>query len=191
MLCKATAISCRPVLEDEMDWQAGANRVPPRTAIAGHAPSAGGGQFWLVLAGDATVDGEDPLPANSCIFVGPEDPPLPAPQALSAPNCCACNSVAARGVEPRPLRAHQLVGQTGGRPCRSSTFRFIPSIEIILAGRGPVPRTDSLPHRRRDGRRHEQCRRRRAIMVSSFSAYEYDPSYALEVYKPIRTSFGW
>jgi len=37
-------------------------------------PSAGGGQFWLVLAGDAAVDGGDPLPANSCTFVGPEDP---------------------------------------------------------------------------------------------------------------------
>jgi hypothetical protein len=27
-----------------------------------------------VLAGEAAVDGSDPLPANSCIFVGPEDP---------------------------------------------------------------------------------------------------------------------
>jgi len=33
-------------------------RIPPCTAIAGHAPSAGG----------------DPLPANSCIFVGLHDP---------------------------------------------------------------------------------------------------------------------
>jgi len=49
-------------------------RIPPCTAIAGHAPSAGGGQFWLVLTGDAAVEGGDPLPANSCIFVGPEDP---------------------------------------------------------------------------------------------------------------------
>src|SRR5271167_529532 len=48
-------------------------RIPPCTAIVGRAPSAGGGQFWLVLAGDAAVDGGDPLPANSCIFVGPED----------------------------------------------------------------------------------------------------------------------
>ena len=39
----------------------------------------------------------------------------------------------------------QLVEQGGGRPCRSSTFRFIPSIEIIPAGRGPVPRTGSTP----------------------------------------------
>jgi hypothetical protein len=46
----------------------------PGTAIAGRAPSAGGGQFWLVLAGDAAVDGGDPLLANFCIFVGPEEP---------------------------------------------------------------------------------------------------------------------
>src|SRR6201998_3947158 len=39
----------------------------------------------------------------------------------------------------------QLVEQAGGRPCQSSTFRFIPSTEIIPAGRGPVPRTDSTP----------------------------------------------
>src|SRR3977135_3012907 len=39
----------------------------------------------------------------------------------------------------------QLIEQAGGRPCQSSTFSFIPSIEIIPAGRGPVPRTDSTP----------------------------------------------
>src|ERR1700720_824671 len=39
----------------------------------------------------------------------------------------------------------QLVEQAGGRPCQSSMFRFIPSIEIIPAGRGPVPCTDSTP----------------------------------------------
>ena len=44
----------------------------------------------------------------------------------------------------------QLVEQAGGRPYQSSTFRFIPSIEIILAGRGPVPRTVStLPQAKR------------------------------------------
>jgi hypothetical protein len=42
--------------------------------IAGPAASAGGGQFWLVLAGEAALNGSDLLPANSCIFVGPEDP---------------------------------------------------------------------------------------------------------------------
>jgi hypothetical protein len=29
---------------------------------------------------------------------------LPAPQALSAPNCCACNSAAARGIDSCTLR---------------------------------------------------------------------------------------
>ena len=58
-------------LTTEAGWR---YRIPPCTAIAGRAPSAGGGQFWLVLAGDAAVDGGDPLPANSCIFVNPEDP---------------------------------------------------------------------------------------------------------------------
>jgi len=38
------------------------------------APVLPTGPAWLVLAGDAAVDGGDPLPANSCIFVGPEDP---------------------------------------------------------------------------------------------------------------------
>jgi hypothetical protein len=73
-LCQATAIFCRPVLEAEDGLAGWRYRIPPCTAIAGRAPSAGGGQFWLVLAGDAAVDGGDPLPANSCIFVGPEDP---------------------------------------------------------------------------------------------------------------------
>jgi hypothetical protein len=61
-----------------------------------------------VLAGDAAVDGGDPLPANSCIFVGPKEPALPAPQTVSAPNCCACNSAAARGIEARPLSQSDL-----------------------------------------------------------------------------------
>jgi hypothetical protein len=73
-LCEATAVSCRPVLEAEDGLAGWRYRIPPCTAIAGRAPRTGGGQFWLVLAGDAAVDGGDPLPANSCIFVGPEDP---------------------------------------------------------------------------------------------------------------------
>jgi hypothetical protein len=73
-LCEATAVSCRPLLEAEDGLAGWRYRIPPCTAIAGRAPRTGGGQFWLVLAGDAAVDGGDPLPANSCIFVGPEDP---------------------------------------------------------------------------------------------------------------------
>ena len=56
-LCEATANSCRPVLEAEEGWRAGAT----------------GYRLAPLLTG-AAVDGGDPLPANSCIFVGPEDP---------------------------------------------------------------------------------------------------------------------
>jgi len=57
-----------------MGWRAGATgyRLAPRLPGARRAPAVA--KFWLVLAGDAAVDGGDPLPANSCIFVGPEDP---------------------------------------------------------------------------------------------------------------------
>ena len=73
-LCEATASSCRPVFEAEDGLAGWRYRIPPCTAFAGRTPSVGGGQFWLVLAGDAAVGGCDPLPANSCIFVGPEEP---------------------------------------------------------------------------------------------------------------------
>lgn len=69
-----TAVSCRPVIEEDDGLAGWRYRIPPCTTVAGPAPSAGGGQFWLVLAGDAAVDGGAPLPANSCIFVSPEDP---------------------------------------------------------------------------------------------------------------------
>ena len=67
-------ISCRTVLEGEDGLAGWRYRIPPRTAIAGGPPGAGGGQFWLVLAGDAAADGGEPMPANSCIFVGPAEP---------------------------------------------------------------------------------------------------------------------
>src|SRR5207302_2712086 len=44
-------------------------RIPSCTAIAGRAPRTGGGQFWLVLAGDAAVDGGDPLPVGYGAFM--------------------------------------------------------------------------------------------------------------------------
>jgi hypothetical protein len=73
-LCELTAISCRSVLEAENGLGGWRYRIPPRTALTGHAPSAGGGQFWLVLAGDVAVDRGELLPINSCIFIGPEEP---------------------------------------------------------------------------------------------------------------------
>jgi hypothetical protein len=73
-LGEMTAVSCRPVLEAEDGLAGWRYRLPSGTAITGPAPGAGGGQFWLVLAGEAAVAGGDPLPANSCIFVAPHDP---------------------------------------------------------------------------------------------------------------------
>ena len=73
-LAEMTGTSCQRVLEAEDGLAGWRYRIPPYTAIAGPTPSAGGGQFWLVLSGDAAVDGGKPLPANSCIFVGPQEP---------------------------------------------------------------------------------------------------------------------
>jgi hypothetical protein len=72
-LREATASSCLPVLEAEDGLAGWRYRIPPCTAIVGSTPSTGGGQFWLVLAGEAAFNGDDPLPANSCIFVGPDE----------------------------------------------------------------------------------------------------------------------
>jgi hypothetical protein len=108
-LCEATAISCRSILEAEDGLAGWRYRIPPWTAMAGPASSAGGGQFWLALAGDAAVDGGDPLPASSCIFVDPEDPASLAPQAPSAPNCCACNSAARRIAFARAKTLNRVV----------------------------------------------------------------------------------
>jgi hypothetical protein len=48
--------------------------VPANGTITGTDPSTGGGQFWLVSAGSAAIDGGALLPVQSCIFVAPEDP---------------------------------------------------------------------------------------------------------------------
>jgi hypothetical protein len=47
--------------------------VPANGSVTGPDPSTGGGQFWLVSAGSAAVDGGALLPVQSCIFVAPED----------------------------------------------------------------------------------------------------------------------
>jgi hypothetical protein len=103
-LCQATAISCRPVLEAEDGLAGWRYRIPPCTAIAGRAER----RRWPILAGAGGPRSMvaircQPIPASSSAR---RIPPLPAPQALSAPNCCACNSAAARGIESRPLRPH-------------------------------------------------------------------------------------
>lgn len=47
--------------------------VPSHQSVTGPHPSSGGGQFWLVSAGSASVAGGALLPPRSCIFVPPED----------------------------------------------------------------------------------------------------------------------
>ena len=42
-------------------------------SVTGPDPSTGGGQFWLVSSGSASVMGGSLLPPQSCIFVAPED----------------------------------------------------------------------------------------------------------------------
>src|SRR3979411_582064 len=79
--------------------------------------------------------------------------------------------------------------QAAGRPRQSSTFRFIPSIEIIPAGRGPVPRTDSTPPQAKRWSLRCTVWASTVRSCSSFSAYEYDQSYALEVYNTYPDKF--
>ncbi|MDR3531712.1 MAG: hypothetical protein P4L90_14325 [Rhodopila sp.] len=47
--------------------------VPANGSVTGPDPSTGGGQFWLVSSGSASVAGGALLPVQSCIFVAPED----------------------------------------------------------------------------------------------------------------------
>ena len=50
--------------------------VKPDGVAQGPKPSLGGGQFWLVSAGNARVPGGEFLPVNSCVFVAPDDPAM-------------------------------------------------------------------------------------------------------------------
>jgi hypothetical protein len=47
--------------------------MPGGSTITGPDPASGGGQFWLVSAGAASVGGGALLPVQSCIFVAPDD----------------------------------------------------------------------------------------------------------------------
>jgi hypothetical protein len=50
--------------------------VQPDGVARGPDPATGGGQFWLVSSGTAHVSGGALLPANSCVFVAPDDAAL-------------------------------------------------------------------------------------------------------------------
>jgi hypothetical protein len=56
--------------------------VPPGGSLTGPDPARGGGQFWLVSAGSASVAGGALLAVQSCIFVAPDDQ---APLLLAGP----------------------------------------------------------------------------------------------------------
>lgn len=75
-LAALTEASSEAVIEPTADgvatWR---YTVPPGGAAIGPDPASGGGQFWLVTAGSAAVDGGALLPVQSCAFVGPEDVP--------------------------------------------------------------------------------------------------------------------
>ncbi len=47
--------------------------APAGGAVTGPDPASGGGQFWLVSAGSASVSGGALLPVQSCVFVAPDD----------------------------------------------------------------------------------------------------------------------
>jgi len=52
-------------------------RVGPGERVIGPDPAWGHGQYWVVVDGSMTRDGQD-IPPLSCVFVYPEDPPFNA-----------------------------------------------------------------------------------------------------------------
>ena len=78
VLAATGVIRSEQVLEGEHGLASWRYRVPAGATLTGPDPSAGGGQFWLVLAGTLSAGGAALLPVNSTIFVGPEDGPLAA-----------------------------------------------------------------------------------------------------------------
>jgi hypothetical protein len=52
------------------------HRLPPGAALRGPDPASGDGQFWVVTGGELRAADGATLPALSCAFVGPEEPPF-------------------------------------------------------------------------------------------------------------------
>ncbi|HTI82642.1 MAG TPA: hypothetical protein VL614_19485 [Acetobacteraceae bacterium] len=78
-LARTKKLGCATVLEQTADGMASWRyRLPGGVSLRGSAPSEGGGQFWIVLSGAASVADSADLPVNSCLFVGPDDRPLTA-----------------------------------------------------------------------------------------------------------------
>ncbi|MBW4093022.1 MAG: hypothetical protein HIU82_18265 [Proteobacteria bacterium] len=76
-LASQPAPECRPMLAPAADGMAcWRYRLPPGASLRGADPASGRGQFWLVLAGALAVAGHPDLPAESCLFVSPNEAPL-------------------------------------------------------------------------------------------------------------------
>ena len=73
-----SSVACRQVLDGAHGLATWRYQLPPGVALTGPDPSAGGGQFWVVLAGTVSAAGSAFLGPNSCIFVAPDDEPLAA-----------------------------------------------------------------------------------------------------------------
>jgi hypothetical protein len=73
-----TDITSTQILEGEHGLATWRYQVPPGASLTGPEPSAGGGQFWVVLTGMLSAAGSAPLGVNSCIFVAPADGALNA-----------------------------------------------------------------------------------------------------------------
>lgn len=67
------SVACERVLEGEHGLATWRYRLPRGATLDGPDPSAGGGQFWLVLAGSLAARGSALFGVNSTIFVGPTD----------------------------------------------------------------------------------------------------------------------
>ena len=69
-----TTVTGSAVIEETKDglgtWR---YTVPAGSSVTGPDPMTGGGQFWLVASGSASVPGGSLLPLNSCVFVAPDD----------------------------------------------------------------------------------------------------------------------
>jgi hypothetical protein len=73
-LARTERLACLPVIGQTPDGTATWRyRLPPGAQLSGPDPAEGGGQFWIVLSGQASAGGSALLPPNSCVFVAPDD----------------------------------------------------------------------------------------------------------------------
>ena len=78
-LLKIKSVETSNVIEQTSDGL-GAWRyfIPAGQTTSGPDPRAGGGQFWMVLAGELDQQEKGLMPKSSCVFVSPEEAPFVA-----------------------------------------------------------------------------------------------------------------